>query len=48
MVCLVFLDSLDQRETQEFLAAVAFPETLEILDPLAPLVTPVYLQLPLW
>lgn len=44
--CLVFPDSLDQRETQESPVAVAFLEILEMLDPLVFLVTPVYLRLP--
>lgn len=48
MVCLVFLDSLDQRETQESQVALALPEILEISDPQAHLETQVYLQPPLW
>lgn len=39
-------DSLDQRETQESPVALAFLEILEISEPLALLVTLVYLQLP--
>lgn len=38
-VFLAFLDSLDQRETRDSPAAMAFPEILEISDPLALLVT---------
>lgn len=44
----MFPDSLDQRETQEFLVAMDSLEILEISDPLVFLVTLVYLQLPLW
>lgn len=47
-VCLVFLDSPDQRETQDSLVAVAFLEILEMLDPLALLVILAYLRLPSW
>lgn len=46
MVFLEFLDSLDLKVTLDSLAVVGFLEILEILDPLALLVTLVYLQLP--
>lgn len=48
MACLAFLDSLDQRETQDSPVVVAFLEILEISDLLALLVTPVCLRLPSW
>lgn len=47
-VCLVFLDSLDRRETQDFLVAVAFLEIQEMSDPPALLVILASLQLPSW
>lgn len=47
-VFLAFPDSLDQRETQDSLVAVAFLEIPEMWEDLALPVTPVYLRLPSW